>query len=103
MLDYWITPWIGVMIAEFFIVKKKASIAKVNWSPILSYIIGIAASYPFMDTITIYFGVNVPFYAATNGVDISYAVSFALSLILTVIFEKFVFGRNITSSMAVGN
>ncbi len=103
VLDYWITPWLGVMIAEFFIVKKKASIAKVNWSPILSYIIGIAASYPFMDTITIYFGVNVPLYAATNGVDISYAVSFALSLILTVIFEKFVFGRNITNSMAVGN
>ncbi len=103
VLDYWITPWLGVMIAEFFIVKKKASFSKINWSPILSYIIGIAASYPFMDTITSYFGANVPFYSATGGVDISYAVSFMLSLILTVVFEKFVFGRNLPSSMAAGN
>ena len=100
VLDYWITPWLGVMIAEFFIVKKKTTSSGINWNPILAYIIGIAASYPFMDTITIFFNFNVPFYGITQGADISYGISFILAIVLTILFERFLPWRKNTSAMA---
>ncbi len=89
VLDYWITPWIGVMIAEFFIARKtKIFNGKLNWNPVVAYILSIAFSIPFMDTIQYYFGVSIPFYNVTSGVDYSYIVSFVLAIFLTVLFER---------------
>ena len=100
VLDYWITPWLGVMIVEFFIAKKKTTSSGINWNPVLAYIIGIAASYPFMDTITSFFPFNVPFYGITQGADISYGVSFILAIVLTILFERFLPWRKNTSAIA---
>ena len=94
VLDYWITPWIGVMIAEFFLVKRKGGFyANINWNPIIAYLLSIGISIPFMDTIQYYFGIYIPFYSATSGVDFSYVISFFISIILTYIFETRISGK----------
>ena len=94
VLDYWITPWIGVMIAEFFLVKRQEKFSSsVNWTPILSYLLSIAVSIPFMDTIQYYFGIYIPFYSATSGIDYSYIISFFISIALTYVLETRVSGK----------
>ncbi len=94
VLDYWITPWIGVMIAEFFLVRRKESFnSNINWNPIIAYLLSIIISIPFMDTIQYYFGIHIPFYSATSGVDFSYVISFFISIILTYVFETKISGK----------
>ncbi len=95
LLDYWITPWIGVMIAEFLIIKSgNHESGSVTWSILISYILSIAVSYPFMNTVEYYDpSITIPFYNQLGGVDISYIVSFFTAMVLTVLVEIFVFKR----------
>ena len=94
ILDYWITPWIGVMIAEFIITKAGDHGTKsITWSILISYLLSIAVSYPFMNTIEYYLGTPIPFYTLLGGVDISYIVSFFSAIVLTILVERFVFKR----------
>jgi NCS1 family nucleobase:cation symporter-1 len=100
LLDYWITPWIGIMMADFFIVNKhKAfnikSVPGFNISGILAYFIALFASVPFMDPGIIYEGIISKMYL--GGVDISYYVSFILALILYPLITKIIRGRVIPS------
>lgn len=89
VLDYWITPWIGVMIGEYFIGRRTEIFkGKINLNPIIAYVFSITLSIPFMDTIQYYFNLNIPFYAITFGVDYSYLISFVLAILLTSIFES---------------
>lgn len=89
VLDYWITPWIGVMIGEFYIARNlRIFNGKMNWNPIVAYLLSIGFSIPFMDTIQYYFGLSIPLYGITSGVDYSYIISFALAIVLTALFEK---------------
>ncbi len=89
VLDYWITPWIGVMIGEFYIARNlRIFNGKMNWNPIVAYLLSIGFSIPFMDTIQYYFGLSIPLYGITSGVDYSYIISFALAILLTALFEK---------------
>ena len=97
VLDYWITPWLGVMIAEYFFVRRNDSYTgKINWNPIVAYLLGIIVSIPFMDTIQFYFGVPIPFYGITGGSDISYFISFVAAFFITIILEKY--SKNISLS-----
>ncbi|MCL4345037.1 MAG: cytosine permease [Candidatus Thermoplasmatota archaeon] len=90
VLDYWITPWLGVMIAEYFFVRRKEFLAgRINWSPVMAYLLGIAVSIPFMDTIQYYFGIPIPLYGITGGSDISYFISFVAAFMFTLILEKY--------------
>ncbi|MHB1440217.1 MAG: purine-cytosine permease family protein [Cuniculiplasma sp.] len=99
VLDYWITPWIGVMIAEYFLVRRKEYYASsINWNPIFSYLISIAISVPFMDTVQYYFGLSIPFYSITSGIDFSYVISFFIAIIVTYLFEE-KFGRKTVTSL----
>ncbi len=81
-LDYWITPWIGVMVAMFFFKKTKNTNSNVVWRGLASYIIGLVASIPFMNLT--YYG--IPYEGAVaklmSGSDISYFVSFFISFML---------------------
>ncbi len=93
LLDYWITPWLGIMIADFFIVNKNKafnfkSIPGFNISGILSYFLALAISIPFMDPGIIYEGVISKLYL--GGVDISYYISFLLALILYPLIRKII-------------
>ena len=88
LLDYWITPWLGVMIADFFIVNRtweRSGFPALNSRGIVSYLVGIAVSIPFMNP-----GAIIPaqyFSLILGGVDISYFVSFSVALILYVVLS----------------
>ena len=93
LLDYWITPWLGIMIADFFIVNKHRafnfkSIPGFNNAGIFSYFLALAASIPFMDPGIIYEGIISKLYL--GGVDISYYISFLLALILYPLMIKII-------------
>ncbi len=91
LLDYWITPWLGIMLADFFIVNRFRdfsinSVAGFNIPGIMAYFIALLASIPFMDPGIIYEGIISKLYL--GGVDISYYVSFLLALILYPVTTK---------------
>ncbi len=98
ILDYWITPWIGIMIASFFIDMhgKALPISKLpgfNVPGILAYFISLGVSVPFMDPGFLYEGIISKIYL--GGVDISYYISFLLSIPLYIIIRKLIKNRNI--------
>ncbi|MGC8597305.1 MAG: purine-cytosine permease family protein [Thermocladium sp.] len=93
LLDYWITPWIGVIIGNYYLRRSVTwrdveTPIKARTRPLLAYIIGLLASMPFMnlDAAT---GGLVPFIgplsSVMGGADISYFVSFAVALVLSII------------------
>jgi NCS1 family nucleobase:cation symporter-1 len=97
LLDYWITPWLGIMLADFFIVNrhKKFNIKTIpgfNIAGILAYFIALFASVPFMDPGIIFEGIISKLYL--GGVDISYYVSFLLALLLYPAITKIINRNN---------
>lgn len=89
ILDYWITPWLGVMIADFFIVSRKSSYEPKGKSrgaiAILSYLVSIAVSVPFMNPGYWYSGPLSPY---LGGVDISFFISFILAVIIYTVISR---------------
>ncbi|AKA49466.1 hypothetical protein IX51_10565 [uncultured archaeon] len=84
ILDYWITPWIGVVAADFFIANRGkkfslSSIVPVNRTGVASYIVAILVSVPFMNPPVNFIG---PIAQLLGGVDISYFVSFGVAVLL---------------------
>ncbi len=94
LLDYWITPWLGIMIADFFIVNRgkfRESSERYNWKGIASYLVAVIVSIPFMNqsfnTILEFEG---PVSTYLGGADISYFVSFFIAIILyTMVSRRF--------------
>ncbi len=82
-LDYWITPWLGVMIADFFIVSRNSSISNEKKTKggiaVVAYLLSIAVSIPFMYPGSWYRG---PLAAYLGGVDISFFISFSVAVVL---------------------
>ncbi len=77
-LDYWITPWIGVMLAAFF-VKKIAS--GVEGAPpfiktgLGAYALGLLASVPFINLSSYGLSYVGPIASLIGGADVSYFVA----------------------------
>ncbi|MGC8608954.1 MAG: purine-cytosine permease family protein [Thermoplasmata archaeon] len=91
MLDYWITPWIAILVADFFIVNRKRpfnirNVPVINARGILSYSAALLISIPFMAPSGIYEG---PIAKLIGGFDISYFVSFFLAIVFYVCMSKF--------------
>lgn len=95
VLDYWITPWLGVMVADFFIVSRNSdhggSRKTKGGTAIIAYLVSIAASIPFMNPGYWFTG---PFSSYLGGVDISFFVSFTLALILYVVLSRYLSTRD---------
>ncbi len=82
MLGYWMTPWAGILIVDFYIFKNykhRASDQRdrqaVNASGLISFLVGVLLSTPFM---------NGPFYEgsvakALGGADLSFYVGFIVA------------------------
>ncbi len=91
MLDYWITPWIAILIADFFIVNRKSKFSErkiplINKAGIFSYSAALLASVPFMAPSGIF---EFPIARMIGGVDISYFVSFFLAMALYLSFSRY--------------
>lgn len=94
ILDYWITPWLGVMIADFFIVRKLTirgeEKRKSGGIAILSYLVSILISIPFMNPGYLFVG---PLSNYLGGVDVSFFISFSLAVIIYVLLSRFYSSR----------
>ncbi|MGC8992793.1 MAG: cytosine permease [Thermoplasmata archaeon] len=85
VLDYWIMPWAGVMIADYYLIKKKnLKLQKLYKISSISALIGFMVSIPFQ-----YPGLyEMPMAKYLGGVDISYFISFFTSMILMYLLTK---------------
>ena len=76
-LDYWITPWIGVMVGAFFV--KKITSGVESAPPFLktglgAYLVGLLASVPFMNLSPYGLKYVGPIASLIGGADVSYFV-----------------------------
>ncbi len=89
ILDYWITPWIGIIIADFFIINKGKRFKiknAYNKQGITAYMIALIISTPFMDPGFLYKGIISSLYL--GGVDVSYYISFVMAIMIYSILKK---------------
>ncbi len=84
ILDYWISPWIAILFVDFFILGKKQLNfeSRFLWRGIISYIIGLGISVPFMNISFGNFSYTFPISSRLGGIDISYFISFIASGII---------------------
>lgn len=81
ILDYWITPWLGILFAHYFIVNhrlKGSGKTPRPYSGAIAYAAAILISVPFMYPPAYFQG---PIGSMLGGVDISYYISFVLSVL----------------------
>lgn len=83
-LDYWITPWIGVMLGAFFV--KKIASGVDSAPPFLktglgAYLFGLAVSVPFMNLTSYGLDYVGPIANAIGGADVSYFVGALAALV----------------------
>ncbi|MEM3675614.1 MAG: cytosine permease [Thermoplasmataceae archaeon] len=86
VLDYWITPWIGVLIAHYFLVPGKITQRSGVAFGMVSYLAGIGVSIPFMNPGVLFIG---PVANLLSGMDISYFISFTISLLLYIALSRY--------------
>ena len=85
-LDYWITPWLAVILVDFYWRRQQCSEAfgtapAWNLRGISAYLVGLVASVPFMSS-SIFSG---PLAAAFGGADLSYFVGFLVAAAVYVV------------------
>lgn len=92
-LDYWITPWLGVILVDYYLTKRMTA-ESAGDSPLFSfrilaiYLFSILVSIPFM-TDFLHLGPPVgSLLRWLGGADISYFVSFAIAASLTFAARK---------------
>jgi NCS1 family nucleobase:cation symporter-1 len=92
-LDYWITPWLGIIIASFYIMKvikpeSVESASSVCWKPLLSYIAALLVSIPFMNLVSYGIPFEGPVASLLRGADISYFISFTAAMVLFIVIQS---------------
>ncbi len=88
ILDYWITPWLGILIAHYFWLQprlKDTRITARKYTGAIAYTLAILISIPFMYPPAYFAG---PIGLMLNGVDISYYVSFFLAIVLYMALNR---------------
>jgi NCS1 family nucleobase:cation symporter-1 len=90
-LDYWITPWIGVMLAAVFIIGVTSGVENVGSilaKGLASYVIGLLVSVPFMNLTS--YGINYtgPVASELQGADISYFLAFGAAFAAYVVLSR---------------
>ncbi len=85
ILDYWITPWLGILIAHYFILGRNSPPSVASYSGISAYVLAILISVPFMSPGAVFEG-PLAFYL--GSVDVSYYISFFASMILYITFNN---------------
>lgn len=101
ILDYWITPWLGILIAHYFLLHSGSGSARAEsrkYSGMIAYVLAIVISVPFMYPPAYFAG---PIGALLNGVDISYYISFFLAILIYLALNRSYISarkRNITST-----
>ncbi|RIV17103.1 cytosine permease [Alicyclobacillaceae bacterium I2511] len=91
MLGYWITPWMGVLLTDFYFFHAHRqgntdgrSRRSVYLPGLLAFVIGIAAATPFMDG-PLYEG---PVAKALQGADLSFYVGFLVAALVYGVLRR---------------
>jgi nucleobase:cation symporter-1, NCS1 family len=92
VLDYWITPWLGVVLVDYFVlgrttVERAANPLGWDWRALTAYIVAVLASVPFMVPAL---NLGYPFGSLSvvfGGADFSYFISFGLACLLTLVLR----------------
>ncbi|MGC8645540.1 MAG: purine-cytosine permease family protein [Thermoplasmata archaeon] len=81
VLDYWISPWIAVLIVDFIVLRRRNLTFSSSFkaSGVVAYLIGLLSSLPFMNVSLGPYGFTFPVSAELGGIDVSYFVSFAIA------------------------
>ncbi|MGC8631180.1 MAG: purine-cytosine permease family protein [Thermoprotei archaeon] len=87
LLDYWVSPWLGIIFVDFFIARRYSMQSAVSYriSALIAYISGLLMSVPFMSQ-SLFEG-----YIAQRlgGADVSYYVAFIISASVYYIMQKY--------------
>jgi len=95
-LDYWITPWIGVMLAAVFVVGITSGVESAGSilpRGILSYVIGLIFSLPFMNLTSYGISYIGPAASWLQGADVSYFVAFGVAFVAYISMSRIAFPR----------
>lgn len=91
LLGYWMTPWIAVLFVDFYVLRRfrrassdARSQSPIQWRGLLSFLVGIAVSIPFMST-TLYTGFVAK---AMGGADLSFYVGFVVAGLLYLVLAR---------------
>jgi NCS1 family nucleobase:cation symporter-1 len=89
LLDYWITPWLAIVLLDFYVFRHQRPdefrlAEPVGAAGLISYAIGVAASVPFMAGS--YF--TGPLARHLGGADFSYFIGFAVAGIAYAVAER---------------
>jgi nucleobase:cation symporter-1, NCS1 family len=90
-LDYWITPWIGVMVGAFFVKKVVSGVEGGGGflrPGLVSYALGLLVSVPFMNLTSYGLDYVGPVANLMGGADVSYFVAFLAALAIYVAIAK---------------
>ncbi|MGC8546786.1 MAG: purine-cytosine permease family protein [Thermoplasmata archaeon] len=84
ILDYWISPWVAILIIDFLIFREFKLNFKneINLEGLFSYLGGLFVSIPFMNISIGSFSYTFPVSRYLGGIDISYFISFIVAGIL---------------------
>ncbi len=93
LLSYWIMPWLGIILVDFFIARRttvegSASPKPFDRGALLVYFASVLVSVPFMVPII---SLGYPVGALSGwfgGADLSYFVSFAVACVLTLVLRR---------------
>ncbi len=87
VLDYWITPWLGIIIADYLLSRGEITSISPGYNvrTFIAYLVPIAISIPFIDPVPQLEG---PISAMLGGVDISYFISFGLSMVFFYLLRR---------------
>jgi NCS1 family nucleobase:cation symporter-1 len=117
LVAYFVTPWLAIVIIDFWVLnhgaadypgyaefyKRHGAFGTVRWAGLLSFLIGVAVSVPFMATV-LYTG---PIGKALGGADISYGVSGIVAGVIYYVWggslkrsQRTTAGRRVASSTA---
>ena len=98
LLDYWITPWLGIVLVDYFVAKRTTVESSANpplWDlrAIGIYAVAVLVSVPFMVPLNPISGQSLgsPFGALASvfgGADFSYFISFGVAVVLTYILRR---------------
>jgi nucleobase:cation symporter-1, NCS1 family len=93
VLDYWITPWLGVVLVDYFVMHRTTVSASENpahsdFRALGAYLIAVLVSVPFMvPALPLGLPVGALAYVFGGG-DFSYFVSFGVACILTYLIRS---------------
>jgi NCS1 family nucleobase:cation symporter-1 len=98
LLDYWITPWLGIVLVDYFIARRTTVESSANpplwdWRALAAYVVAVLASVPFMVPLNPINGqpLGSPFGTLASifgGADFSYFVSFGVAVVITLLLRK---------------